>query len=721
MKYQWIELQNYAGIYNGMRLNQIKIDFTKCKTNKILIRGDNGSGKSTLMSAINVNPDSNDKFIPNAEARKNLCIIDNGVEYIIRYIHPVTNAGRGTTKGYISKNINGEMVELNPNGNISSCKDILYQEFNLDSNFMALSQLSSEDRGLVDRKPAERKKLLNGILNSLDTYNNIYKTLNKKSSIFRSTTNSLAYKIDSIGDETTLQLNLKSVENRITSLENKKNELIESCAAIKVEINKYLDVLKANNYDIVVNELSEVNTTVKSLNNSIKNTLSKYSIDDISKVEAFLKHLEMECVRLDSEIENDRKQLPLLLAQRESECKELEEKNSKLNALQSDYNYLDIKRAKQEAENIVNDYDKVFNEMGLRNIDLITKSEFDSAIEALEYLQSIGNALIANYDIDLVKLCVNNRNRINEDIAKLKSEKDALSNAKQELSDLEKKAYEFDSMRNIANALINRPNECKIDNCYFIKEALEANNKYPESEYNKLQMDIGGIKEYISDTTDHIEFAEECSEIVKQIDIINRELQSKMRFISKLPVRQDFAETFLIRLVNNDPFNDIARLYKYIDCGNMIEEYKVAKQNLHNFEVEYKIYESKNEMIESILSSIELLNTKTDSLARDIESMNNKIKNNEAKLSNTKSVKEKIESLSHKINDEYLPSVNRQEELINIKNSLENNNIEINKLQAQLNNLNNTIGSINSDIKRETEERDQLKHASQLLVEYKHE
>lgn len=721
MKYQWIELQNYAGIYNGMRLTQIKIDFTKCKTNKILIRGDNGSGKSTLMSAINVNPDPNDKFIPNAEARKNICIIDNGIEYIIRYIHPVTNSGRGTTKGYISKNINGQMVELNPNGNISSCKDILYQEFNLDSNFMALSQLSSEDRGLVDRKPAERKKLLNGILNTLETYNNIYKTLNKKSSIFRSTTNSLAYKIDSIGDETTLQLNLTSVENRINALEAKKNELIESSAAIKVEINKYMDILRQNNYDIITNELSEVNSTVKSLNNSIKNTLSKYSIDDISKVEAFLKHLEMECIRLDSEIENDRKQLPLLLAQRESECKELEEKNSKLNALQSDYNYLDIKRVKQEAENIVNDYDKVFNEMGLRNIDLITKSEFDSAIEALEYLQSIGNALIANYDIDLVKLCVNNRNRINEDIAKLKSEKDALSNAKQELSDLEKKVYEFDSMRNIANALINRPNECKIDNCYFIKEALEANNKYPESEYNKLQMDIGGIKEYISDTTDHIEFAEECSEIVKQIDIINRELQSKMRFISKLPVRQDFAETFLIRLVNNDPFNDIARLYKYIDCGNMIEEYKVAKQNLHNFEVEYKIYESKNEMIESILSSIELLNSKTDSLARDIESMNSNIKNNESKLSNTKSVKEKIETLSHKINDEYLPSANRQEELINIKNSLENNNIEINRLQSELNNINTTLGSINNDIKRETDARDQLKHESQLLIEYKRE
>lgn len=119
MKYKWIDLQNYAGIYNGMQLNQIKIDFTKCKTNKILIRGMNGSGKSTLMDAINVNPDSNDKFIPNVEARKNICLEESGKEYIIRYIHPVTGSGaRGTTKGYISKFIDGKFVELNPNGNI---------------------------------------------------------------------------------------------------------------------------------------------------------------------------------------------------------------------------------------------------------------------------------------------------------------------------------------------------------------------------------------------------------------------------------------------------------------------------------------------------------------------------------------------------------------------------------------------------------------------------
>lgn len=722
MKYKWIDLQNYAGIYNGMQLNQIKIDFTKCKTNKILIRGMNGSGKSTLMDAINVNPDSNDKFIPNVEARKNICLEESGKEYIIRYIHPVTGSGaRGTTKGYISKFIDGKFVELNPNGNISSCRDILYEEFNLDANFLALSQLSSENRGLVDKKPAERKKLLNNIMDILDTYNNIYKILNKKSSIFKSTINSLTYKIDSIGDETTLQLNLKAIEDRIASLEKQKDSLIESAAAIKVKMNEYLNILKINNYDAVVNELNQTNTDFKSVSAFVKNTIQKYGISDINEVESFLKHLEAQCIKLESDIENDRKQLPLLLAQRESEYKEIENKNAKLNALQSDYNYLDIKRAKQEAQNTVMEYDKIFNEMHLKNINMISKSEYDSAMESLQYLLNIGKALISNYDNELVKACVKFRSNINRDIINLKSEKNILEKTKNDLLEAEKKLYEFESMRKVASTLVNRPSECNIDTCPYIKEAVEANNKYPEAEYIELQDTINSLKSFIQESTEKIEFVEESIEVIKQLDLIDRELKSKMCFISKLPVRSDFAETFLDRLINNDSFNDITDLYKYIDCGNMIEEYKVAKQNLHNFEVEYKIYESKNEMIESILSSLESLNEKATKLANDIESINTKIKNSEMELSELKSAKDKVNILLDRVNNEYLPLIQKQEQLINTKNSLENNNIEINKLQVELNNINTSLGSINNDIKKNTNERDELKHASQLLVEYKAE
>ena len=213
MRYKWIELYGYAGFFNGMGLNQIKIDFTKCKTNKIIIKGSNGSGKSTLIKAINLNPDTNDNFIPNSEARKNICITDNGVDYIIRYIHPITNSGRGTTRGFISKMINGQFVELNPNGNVTSCKDLIYEEFGLDSSFISLSSLSSENRGLVDAKPAERKKLINSIINTLEVYNGIYKNLSKKSSAFKQLISSLTYKIDYLGNEVHLTSKLQNIEN----------------------------------------------------------------------------------------------------------------------------------------------------------------------------------------------------------------------------------------------------------------------------------------------------------------------------------------------------------------------------------------------------------------------------------------------------------------------------------------------------------------------------
>ena len=104
MRYLNITLINYIGIYNGMGINEISIDFTKCKSNKILISGINGAGKSTLMKAINLFPDSNSDFIPDKEARKIIDVIDEGMIYRIQYIHPYKNS-RSTTKAYIAKYI----------------------------------------------------------------------------------------------------------------------------------------------------------------------------------------------------------------------------------------------------------------------------------------------------------------------------------------------------------------------------------------------------------------------------------------------------------------------------------------------------------------------------------------------------------------------------------------------------------------------------------------
>ena len=211
MKFQSIKLVNYIGIYNGMNLNEIFIDFTKCQYNTIIIRGLNGSGKSTLYNALTVLPDSNDQFIPGYPALKEITLLDNGTLYDIKCTHPIRNNGeRDTTKVYFYKSIDGgiNFIDLNPSGNVSSYKEVLYEELQLDANFIALSQLSSDNRGLAIKKPAERKRFVNSIISSLECYNAIYKKLNKKSSNFKVLMDSIVSKLGQLGDIDNIKSNL---------------------------------------------------------------------------------------------------------------------------------------------------------------------------------------------------------------------------------------------------------------------------------------------------------------------------------------------------------------------------------------------------------------------------------------------------------------------------------------------------------------------------------
>lgn len=720
MKYKWIELYGYAGIYNGMKLMDIKIDFTKCKTNKIIIKGDNGSGKSTLENAINPNPDSNDNFIPNCEARKNICLCDNGIDYIIRYIHPINNNGsRGTTKGYISKIINGQTIELNPNGNISSCKDILYDEFNLDSNFISLSKLSSENRGLVDNRPADRKKLVNSIINILEVYNGIYKKLSKKSSTYKQLINSITYKIDNLGNELQLKSQLENIISRINKLENERDMTIEAIATVKIKISEFMNTLKNNNYDSIVSELKDVSSHNKVLRNQILKKLTDLGIKDINSIEEFLKYIEQQISISKSTIANNSFQVSNLLSQREIEFNDLKNKQIRLDSLQSDYNYLDIKNTMNKSQKIVSGYEKIFNEMGLKNISLITKTEYDSAMESLKYLKDLSSNLLSLYNISDLEYVINNIEYISSELTKTDKIKNEIDYLKSEKERLFSSISIYISKQDIIDELNNRPNECKIDTCPYIKSALEASIQYPRKELEKLQKKYDNIENEINKKSNYLNKLNIFREILVSVLSIKRELDSKINFILKLPVKRDFKETFFNRILSYDSFDDITKLYGYIDCGNMIEEYKLAKSQLDKYQSEYKLYEAKNNIIESILIDIESLTKKVDKMALDIETINNNTSDLEIKLREYEDVKIKISNLLSKINDDLKPSEEREKELLKIKDSLDVNSNEIEILHDNLNTLNNNLASVNSDIKGLSSEKEKINHSIILLEQYK--
>jgi DNA repair exonuclease SbcCD ATPase subunit len=170
-----------------------------------------------------------------------------------------------------------------------------------------------------------------------------------------------------------------------------------------------------------------------------------------------------------------------------------------------------------------------------------------------------------------------------------------------------------------------------------------------------------------------------------------------------------------------DSFRDIDDLYKYVDCGNMIEEYKVALEQLKAYETEYRVYEAKNDIIESIIADIEDLTTKTDSLASQVEELNNLLSQDRNKLDDLKSAKTKVDELARTVKDDLEPSEGRESELLKIKQSLDVNSTEINELQDQLHTLSSNHGSVMNDINILTDDRNATQQALSMLAQYKEE
>lgn len=721
MKYKWIELYNYAGLYNGMGINQIKIDFTRCKTNKIIIRGSNGSGKSTLMKAINLNPDTNDNFIPSCEARKNICIVCDGVEYIIRYIHPITNSGRGTTKGYISKMINGQFVELNPNGNVTSCKDIIYEEFGLDSSFISLSSLSSENRGLVDSKPAERKRLINSIINTLEVYNSIYKNLSKKSAVYTKLIDGLVVRINYLGNEAQLNAKLKNIEGRLTTLGQEKNTTIEAIASVRLKISEYMDILRDSNYDAIVSELKDITSHNKVIRNQIIKKIQELGIDDMNKIEDFDLYLDKQIIIEESSIESTKNHVATLLSQREVEYRDLESKRQKLNSLRSEYNYLDIKKAMKKASEEVAEYDNIFHKIGIMNINLISKSEYDFAMQSLKYLKDMALNLTSMYDQSSILSVINNLETIENEIADISTDQQELLECKARKSEIDSKIIIYSSKVELIDELNNRPSECTIDSCPYIKTAIEASVKYPKEELLELNKESKYLEFRINTLENIINTWSSYKEILSIVRSIQRELNSRISAIMKLPVAPDFKDTFLSRVAYLDSFDDIDNLYKYIDYSNMIEEYKLAKEQLVKYESEYRIYEAKNDIIEAIIENIESLTQKTDNMMVTINELNSSIKLSQEKLESYRKAKTVVEGLLIKLKDDLRPSEKKETELLKIKQTLDVNSIEIDKLQKEMDILNTNFGAVNNDISNLSNERDNVKHSLIQIAEYKDE
>lgn len=720
MRFLNIKLTGYIGVYQGMGLNQIEIDFTKAKHRLIIIKGANGSGKSTLQQAFNPLPDPNNFFINGVSAKKELLIQDKDIIYKIVYNHPIKNGSgdRDTTKGYIYKN----GLLLNPNGNISDAKNIIYEQLELDSNFVELSTLSIEDRGLVEKKPAERKRFMNSFIPSLDAYNNIYKKLSKKSSILKASLNTISSKIESTPPEESLYETLKSLNERINEIKTIKDDLISKNAVLKATVQQ-LDPNGEiqNEYNTLIKSLTEYEKELTLLKNQIDFSLKDLELEDTSTVVEYKSELYSRKIILETSISENQRNIESTLLLRENESKELQNKISKLNSITNDVSYSDLMSQIRIAKNKLSDCEKIFNEMGLKDATILTKDEYITGLEKMRDIKLSLDVYRDEFSYGIISTTLDeyvygNRD-INIEINECKNILSSLSNRKTEI---DSEYIRIQAELDLIESLSIRPKDCKIDCCPFIKEAVLIKEKDPDSKMQNIIQELKSIELDIIKYNKELNRLEEINSCIFSINNILRMIDGYKFILNKLPCGETFTnkQNFYSKIMNSDLFEEIMIVYKYIEYSNLIDEYNLTSSVLSKLEEQQRLFASKHSIIKEIENDIENLQNKTSNLTKELEDRHNSIKNMKLELSE---IDDKLIKLTTLINfiDKYNILYEKNKDDSNRYDEIWKSMNDINKSIESINHNNELIKSYVTSLTGLEKDRSSIEHTIRNLQEYK--
>ena len=626
MRITYIRLENYIGIYNGRGDEVLEIDLSQNVNPIVIIRGTNGSGKSTLLKSLTpINDDSN-AIVPGVTGRKVIRYLHNGITYEIEYVHPIDKEGkRKQTRGQVYKYGPNGKEELNPTWNVSSAKDIIYSLFNLDSNFLALSQLSSEDRGLADKRPAERKSFVSSIISGIEAYNAMYKIISKKHSMYKSLIQSLTAKINRIGNKEDLDLRYNTITKQVSQAISDRDASIQRIAMLRAKLDE-------NNAEKLLEEYTKIRDRYE-LNKKervlLTNSLSQYYKDrtaNIYTVEERAKFIRDE----EMELSENKAKLP----QWEESYKTASNEYSSCELKIADIN-TEINKKKSRLETFI-DADFSEEELGryndavvnLKAIDddiakldyrIDNKSEYDRLKELFDMMNNFSYAIMDRYEFitreDVDTLVTRNSSFYESTLATITKE---IEECTKERISTEADIGFYESLVDKTKNLELKPKDCKFTDCVFIVEAIEAEKKKPKDALVKLADKLKKLEEELKELNDNLHLTNEAKSFMDKLEALQVVFESNTSYLSKIGA-DGIWKGFIESITNNT-------------TAKFLEEYIYRATNSYNL-LEAK--ESVSKIVDSLKESAIKYNankTIIDEINGDIERMESERKGYEIDL-----------------------------------------------------------------------------------------
>ena len=721
MKLLSIRLENYIGIYNGRGDNILEVDLSQSTSNIVIIRGSNGSGKSTLLKALSPLQDDNTAIIPGLEGKKTLRYLYNGEVYEILYVHPVkTDGSRGQVKMQVYKGMN--RVELNPTWNVTSGKDIIFDLFNLDANFLTLSQLSSEDRGLADKKPAERKKFVNSIINGIEVYNNMYKVITKKYSTFKNLISTISSKINQIGNIEELNARYNNISRQVEDVSRERDKAVIEASKIDAEIgiltrdNNLEEFYKIN--EEIRENLDYIRASKSQVINLSKGELTSenlYELKDI--IDRSLRTFDKDISKWKSEEAVANAKIENISREKDDTFKSLQTKITKRGTLldggfsDSDLSlYKDTKAKIAELENDIN---------GL-NSSIKNLSEAEALVNAMEMIVPVLDSLYNGLDAttkkekyDFVKTTLDNDGKYVDQTIELTRTYNEVSRT---VTELESEILTYEILFDKAKSLALRPKDCKIDDCSFVKEAIEASSKHPEKRINDINKEIDESNKLLKSLEKDIESYKELYDFNKRFTNLHGMVLSFRKLLEKSPVDYIIDPYQLLASLDHMEklmidFNQIRGIFNIITTKSNYEEIiESLKEPAAKYEANKALIDELDSDIASLKDKLTTIDAQLTAEQDGISETTNDIALAEFKIE----VYTKCKSLV----DECIGLEERNNELQGQINSLSDIAFKVKDLETRMDEAKSRADRLNNDLNAILSERDKIASNKTLLEDY---
>ena len=721
MKLLSIRLENYIGIYNGRGDNILEVDLSQSTSNIVIIRGSNGSGKSTLLKALSPLQDDNTAIIPGLEGKKTLRYLYNNEVYEILYVHPVkTDGSRGQVKMQVYKGMN--RVELNPTWNVTSGKDIIFDLFNLDANFLTLSQLSSEDRGLADKKPAERKKFVNSIINGIEVYNNMYKVITKKYSTFKNLISTISSKINQIGNIEELNSRYNNITRQVEDVSRERDRAVIEASKIDAEIgiltrdNNLEEFYKIN--EEIRENLDYIRASKSQVINLSKGELSSEDLNELKDIiDRSLRTFDKDISKWKSEEAVANAKIENISKEKEDTFKSLQTKITKRGTLldggfsDSDLSlYKDTKAKIAELENDIN---------GL-NSSIKNLSEAEALVNAMEMIVPVLDSLYNGLDAttkkekyDFVKTTLDNDGKYVDQTIELTRTYNEVSRT---VTELESEILTYEILFDKAKSLALRPKACKIDDCSFVKEAIEASSKHPEKRINDINKEIDESNKLLKSLEKDIESYRELYDFNKRFTNLHGMVLSFRKLLEKSPVDYIIDPYQLLASLDHMEklmidFNQIRGIFNIITTKSNYEEIiESLKEPAAKYEANKALIDELDSDIASLKDKLSTISLQLTTEKESIDETTNNISITEFKIE----VYTKCKSLV----DECIVLEERNNELQSQINSLSDIAFKVKDLETRMDEAKSRADRLNNDLNAILSERDKIASSKTLLEDY---